>query len=268
MLTFEGGEDQDTEQDSTEESSEETQDTSEENTESEDTESSENEETEETEEGDAADKTILFMDPSTLPEELKPAFVKMQGSFTRKMQAAAAVLKKADAFDNVIRMPGFKEFIEAQQNGTSYTPPAAKRAPESAGGKGSRAESPIRKMIREELQGIVGPVKEKVENRELREEFETFKSKYPFYKNFEPQLREVLSENPHWTYEQALSVVAFPELLKAAGGSLKLKHKAKKEINSTTKPNRSSFTESPPPSVSTVQEAWALAKKQLAAGKR
>lgn len=237
-----------TEETSEEESTEESEDSTEESTD----ESSDSEE--------KAPKAELFFDPKKLPEELKPTFKKMQASFTKRMQIASLSVKKAEAFDNLTKMPEFQTWLEQQQTGTTTTSRKDSKGEEA---EGEKSDS-VRAIIREELTKIVGPVKAKVEDREVREEFEQFQQDYPFYLNFEPQLKEVLTKRPNLTYEEALSVVAFPELLKTFGKQINELHTTKKKANSTTKPNRSTVTESAPGKAKTITEAFALAKAQLA----
>src|SRR3972149_4563243 len=64
------------------------------------TEESSDEEEEEEEESDISKQ--YFTDPDSLPKELRGAFKKMQGIYTRKMQEASLGIKKSRAFDQLV----------------------------------------------------------------------------------------------------------------------------------------------------------------------
>jgi len=213
----------------------------------------------------------IFFDPKALPAELKPVWNKMQASFTQKMQFAAAVSKKAEAFDNLVKMPRFRAWLEATQRGEDA--PVDSRTDRSGDSTDKQPKAKgIRGMIREELAALVKPLEERFNAKEAKErekntkdEFDTFVTKYPFYEPYKEDLREVLSNNPSLTYEQGLAIVVFPDLMKKMGSQFK-KTPSKKAAN-ITKPGKTTLKETTDPQSKSVWDAYKLARKQLGLNK-
>lgn len=243
----------DTEDETQDDDSEEVTDDSEEGEEKEDKSSSE-------------DKTPIFFNPKDLPEQLKPVWQKMQASFTQKMQVAAAASKKAQAFENLVGNPRFRAWLEEEYKGVK--PNTSSSTDTSSDRKSTGKGGGIRQMIREELSALVGPLQNKVAELDnsykgvrTEKEFEKFESKYPFYEPYKEDMKAVLEENPALSFEQALAVVVFPDLLKKVGSGLG-KQTSKKRAN-IAKPNRTSLKETTDDVPKSVFDAYTLAKKQL-----
>ena len=234
---------EDTQEESTTEESTETENSTE-------TETADSETTPEEKKGEE----LLFHDPKDIPKELLPIFKKMQGSFTRKMQSLSGVARKAQAFDELSRMPQFQEFLENNGIVRKTTPAKTKE-------DGNDSD-----VLDAKMEEKLEPIRQKLSKQELDEEFKAFETKYPFYENFKPLMREHLDSNPHHTFEQALAIVAFPELLRLLGNKVSTVSSTKKKAN-ITKPNQgSSATGKNVQKAKSIEEAWALSKKQLGLG--
>jgi hypothetical protein len=253
-----GGNAPEVEVESTEEGAASEQDTT---TDGETTESAESTTIEEKQTQDQAKaRELLFHDPNNLPEELKPAFRRMQASFTKKMHSLAGVAKKAQAFDELARLPQFQKFME-DMNGVQ--PQNRFRRREERTDEPDAVDTRMREIVKEELT----PLQQEREQEKLTEEWNGFTTKYPFFDNFRPELREHLANNPNHTFEQALAIVSFPELIELLGDRIGTSISAKKKGN-ITKPTRGSNINKTTTVVpKTIEEAFALAKQQHANGK-
>lgn len=193
------------------------------------------------------DNGTLFFNPNDLPEELKPVFKRMQASFTRKMQMATVGVKKAQAYDQLVRDPGFRAWYEARLNGGAK--------PEADGGAEETEElSPQDRRIQ--------ALEMKQARDDAAREFNEFKSKHPEWENYSDQLTEMLERRPDLTYEEAFKLVAFDDATNLGSRATVQKLVDKKKANAS-KPSSISSKGMVPKKVGGIQGAYELAKKQL-----
>jgi hypothetical protein len=202
---------------------------------------------------DKANKKLFFMDPKDLPAELKPHFNKMQASFTRKMQLVSGVAKKAQAWDDIIRDPEIRAVLDKKYGG------GGKSQESDDGEDGDSVEA----KIEEKVEQRVGPIERERAKEKLTSEFKEFQGKYPFYRHYEGQMREMLENNDRLTFREALASAVLDDLLDIVGKDLTSTIESKKKGN-ITKPSRgTSFNKgSSSKPAKTIAEAFAMAKAE------
>jgi hypothetical protein len=200
---------------------------------------------------DKTNKKLFFMDPKNLPAELKPHFEKMQASFTRKMQLVSGVAKKAQAFDDIVRDPEVRAVLDKKYGNTNG------KAKDDDDDEGDSVEARIEEKVEER----VGPIERERAHEKLKSEFQEFSTKYPFYKNYEMPLKEILSSNPNLTFREGLASVVLDDLLELVGTDLKSVIEQKKRGN-LTRPNKGTSVNkgSSTKAAQTIKEAFEMAK--------
>lgn len=213
--------------------------------------------------GSKDSKKLLFMDPKNMPKELKPHFARMQATFTRKMQQIAPAVKKIEAWDNLVRIPEFRSWMDQYEKGTLGTDNGDKGKSD----KGKKVDlsdaDSVKEMIRDIVRGEVGPVSRRVEDKETKEEFDNFITKYPFHETYHTGMKEVMAQNPDLSFEHALAIASFDDLMEMLGSDMRNKFEMKKKGN-INKPNKGGPSKNGPDKQSAnIEDAFLLAKKQL-----
>lgn len=207
----------------------------------------------------------LFFDPNTLPEELKPAWKKMQGAFTKKMQEAAKVRNRADAFTELMSMPQFRALVDKLRNGETEEEPEEKEPAR----KGQRTiEEIVERAVNKAVRPIVQSSQNSKKEAQLRDEFNQFQKDHPEWENYREPMKEILEKNPSYSYEDAFKLAAFDDLLdnegKLAGETIRSKKKA-----NLSKGGGPSIGGKPSPKVSkTIREAFEAAEREHGVGGR
>lgn len=247
-----------TEEDTTEDSSDTDTDDTEDTTEpSDDSSEDDTEDTEDSEEVTAEDKrkaAETFLDPKSVPDELKPAFKRMQASFTRKMQAASGVLKQAEAFEQLVADPAFRSWIETRKSGK----PTSKVSEDE-----DDTDDEDKPLTKRELKNLLAQEKVQEEHKQqevmLRAEAKAFKENHPNWDIHKDEMDAVLSKNPTLSYEQAYILATQDDrVLLSKKDSIESKKKA-----NMRKPSAVQGKESEKKGKMTIHDAYELAAKKL-----
>ena len=240
-------EDKESEDSQEEDSEKESEDTSDD--------SSEDDEEDEEEQEDISKK--YFTDPNSLPKELRGAFKRMQGNYTRRMQEATLGIKKAQAFDQLIMDPEFRDFMEKKRTGVITKSKSANKADDS---EDEDEDAPItRKSLRSEIANAMSPMLKQRQDDEMREEAKQFRKDNPDWEMFKEPMMEILSKHPSLSYQDAYELASAKENKHL---SSKESLEAKKRAN-IKKPSKTQGKEVTKKGRMTIAEAYELAKKKV-----
>lgn len=227
--------------------SEDTEDTPDDNEESDDS----NEDVDgDGEESDAEDdiSNKYFTDPNSLPKELRGAFKKMQGVFTRKMQNASVVIKQAQAFNLLRENPEFQKWVEQQSNGNK------------GGGtnKSSDANDDDTPLTKKDLEAFM---KSFTNRQAIQEQFKAeataFKKDYPDWEIYKDEMKSIMEDNPRLSYVQAYKLARADEDAEETNKRLT----ATKKRANVNKPNRIGAKQPVKKGKMSLLDAFNLAKK-------
>lgn len=222
-----------------------------------------------------------FFDPSTLTEELKPAYKQMQAAFTKKMQALSEDRQKIDAYNSFMSDPIGQMQQVARQYGYALTRAEAAAQlqqqqqtqqqqwePNSWDEVSQRIRAEAREEILRELQPLIGSV-QKVTAQQIEKQLSEID---PEWAKYQDEMRATLQEFPKLANDPAklykLSVpdeVLHSRAIQQALSKFQSKTGQAKVSGST----KTSQTAPAPPDVSKMssREAfnWAVenAKKQI-----
>ena len=252
----------------TEESTDKTSKESPDDEEQEDTEEEESDKTsvegeEEGEEEDEEDEEETdvtkqyFTDPNSLPKEVRGAFKKMQAVFTRKMQAASLVTKKAEAFDQLVMDQEFRNWMEERQTGVKKTSKKSKSDDEN---EDDDSDVPLtRKTLRSEITAALTPIFRDRQDSATREEADKFKKDNPGLEIYKDVMVDILSKHPTLSYEEAFDLASRDD---RRVSSKKESIDGKKKAN-ISKPNKTGARGTEKKGKMTIREAFEAATKKL-----
>lgn len=197
------------------------------------------------------DKEDKFMNPNELPPELKPAFKKMQASFTRAMQKLSGERDKIELADKLLENPKEALRILSEKAGISIDTPKPADSPASdtekwVQEKALAAIQPMLKQLGSELASV------KVQ---LAETYLT--NMHPDWYLYENEMAGLLKQHPSLgtdldkLYDLAKHGHDEVETLKKQGG---------KTSRIASKPSGSKHTIPDSPKAKTLDEAVAIAK--------
>lgn len=147
-----------------------------------------------------------FFDPSTVPEELKPAYKQMQSAFTKKMQGLSGSKQKIEAYDQFMADPVGQMQQVAKQYGYNLTRAEAAQAmqgqqqgqpqqnwePQSWDEVMSVAEQRAEQRIMAKLQPFLGNV-QKVTSQTIERQLSEID---PEWRKYEDDMRAKLQKHP------------------------------------------------------------------------
>ena len=199
------------------------------------------------------DKEDKFMNPNELPPELKPAFKKMQASFTRAMQKLSGERDKIELADKLLENPKEALRILSEKAGITVDTPRPADSPASdtekwVQEKALAAIQPMLKQLGSELASV------KVQ---LAETYLT--NMHPDWYLYENEMGALIKQHPSLAtdldklYELAKHGHDEVEILKKQGG---------KTSRVASKPSGSKHTIPDSPKAKTLDEAVAIAKAQ------
>lgn len=224
-----------------------------------------------------------FFDPSTLAEELKPAYKQMQAAFTKKMQGISGDKQKIEAYNQFMSDPIGQMQQVAKQYGYSLTRAEAAKAinqqqeqaqqwePQTWDDVITRTKKETREEIMRELQPFLGNV-QKVTAQNIKHQLSEID---PQWRTYEDDMRSTLQAHPTLVNDVAkLYRLSVPEevLTSRAVQTALAKFQSKAEqakVSSTTKTSRS---EPAMPDITKMKSGDAfnaaveMARKKLAAG--
>lgn len=179
------------EEDTSSESDDSEEDSEEEN-EEEDSEDSSDDEDEE----DITDK--YFADPSQFPKEVRGAFKRMQGIFTRKMQEMTAVTDKAEAFDELINDPRVRAIINGE--------PLPRDSEED-----EDDDSEDKPVTKKDLERLLAQREEEARKKQIadyvKRERRVFEKNNPDHPLYISDMRKLMRKNPYLSFQDAYDLV-------------------------------------------------------------
>lgn len=206
-----------------------------------------------------------FTNPDSLDPKLRGAFKRMQGIFTKRMQEATTSVKKAQAFDQLVLDPEFREWMEERHNRVNGKSTSRKSSKEDDSDDDDEDDdTPMtRKALRKELQGLFKGIKEEDTQREqaisLKKEAEQFKKDNPDWEIYKEHILNILEKHPTLSYQDAYDLAA-REDFKREDTKKSMESKKKANVN---KPNRVVGKNVQKKGKMTVTEAFNAAKKSL-----
>lgn len=199
------------------------------------------------------DTAKYFLDPNKVPKELKPAWDRMQASFTRKMQAASQVSRQAAAFQELVADPDFRSWYEAKANGS---------AGRSQSNTEDEDEGDLDNRVNRLVESRVGDLERKFYQDQAAREFETFQAANPNWRTYQHEMEAFMQRNPNATYEEAYRNASYGDARKAGGEEVINDRLPGKKRANITKPSSvapGKVTKKP----SSIREAYEMAKEQL-----
>jgi len=249
-------------------SKEENGDSEEESSELEDK-SSKKEEKDEEESDDSEDITKqYFTDPESLDPKLRGAFKKMQAVFTKRMQEATLGKKKAQAFEQLILDPEFREWMEERHNRASGKASSRKASKddddEDDEDDEENDDAPMtRAALRKELHKIFSGIQQEGSKKEqakaMKEEADSFKEDNPDWEIYKEPMMALIERHPSLSYQEAYDLATKEDNKKT---NTKKTMEAKKRAN-INKPNKITGKNAEKKGKMSVKEAFDLAKKSL-----
>lgn len=205
------------------------EETREEETPSEDEEESpdpdESEEEASEEEGSEKEEEVeQFTDPNKVPPQLREAFRGMQAKYTKRMQALAQDVRYSEAFQELLRMPEFKQFAddldnrrpygyssEFRQNGSDRSGKDEEREEDGDSiqvGEGKVSMKALAKallpMLDQVISAKIAPLHDKEAARTLRQ----LERDDPDFDDYRPALTRLMRRHPTMTIEEAYELVS------------------------------------------------------------
>jgi len=224
-----------------------------------------------------------FFDPSTLSEELKPAYKQMQAAFTKKMQAISGDRQKIDAYDQFMRDPIGQMQQVAAQYGYNLTRKEAVQAlqaqqqaaqdwaPQTWEEVMAKAEERAEQRIMQKLQPFLGNV-QKVTASNIERQLSEID---PNWRTYEDDMRSNLQAHPTLVNDVAkLYRLSVPEevLTSRAVQTALNKFQSKAEQVKISGATRTSRSEPALPDITKMKDGEAfnmaldLARKKIATG--
>ena len=219
----------------------------------------ENEE-ETTGEGEGGEKGKLdtsFMNPNTLPDELKPAFKKMQAAFTKGMQGIASQRDKVKMFDMFSSDP--KEAVKMLAAKAGMTVMDGSVKPSGGEKEETETDKYIRKIVREELAPSFESFKKEQAQLKVQTDLAYLDANYPDWYLYEDAMAGLVSKHP--TLGRDLDTLY--EMAKRADEKGESKQKAAGKTEKViTRGSSGRGGVTTPVKAGSVYEAFQLAKKQ------
>lgn len=215
-----------------------------------------------------------FTDPASVPKELRGEFKRMQGQFTRKMQAIQGDLEAANTLKELITIPEFHEWIEAYKSGNLHKRPKSSVREDEDEDDTEDDDAPLtrkefRKLMNKQSEASARERQEKEANarreamiRQMAEDADRFKKSHPDYVIYREDMELIMKRSPGISYDDAY------ELAKTRSAKAKSRREelVRKKKMKSSKPNRVGGGE-PEKKLGPVKNIWEAlerAKKQLA----
>jgi len=213
------------------------------------------------EDKEETDKETQFLNPNDLPEELKPAFKKMQASFTRAMQKVAGDKDKVEMYDKLMNDPERAVEILAAKVGLKVSKEGAVTKDKTSD---SEADSEtvrfIKKLIQDELAPRLEGFKQEQAKLAAQAKIVQLNEEHPDWYLYEDIMVDLVKEHPSLKED----TTKLYKLAKAMGEEIGSKEKgAAKKESVITKASSGRGSVTGPAKVSTLDEAFELAKKQV-----
>ena len=202
-----------------------------------------------------------FFDPNTVPAELKGAFTKMQGAFTKAMQGLSTEREKVKLYDQLmsgdmeqaVQTLAAKAGLKVTKAGTIEERPG-----------GSEDESPTTKYLRDVVRKEIAPLLDELKNTQTKIAAESLisnlRTNFPDWYLYENEMAVLLTEHPTLRRDPA----KLYRLAKAEADEVdvekKINEKGEKVL---TKPSSSRSSVVVTKKAETLEDAFATAKKQL-----
>jgi len=202
---------------------------------------------------------VNFLDPNELPAELKPAFKRMQASFTRAMQKLSGEREKVAMYDKLMENPQQAVELLAQKVGLSVNK-AGKVDPAEQGVEETDTARWIRKIVQDELQPAVNAMKAEQGAFKAQSAISYLDKTYPDWYLYEDIMAEMVKRHP--SLRDDLDNL-YTLSKSGADKAVMLKKAAAKTEKVVTTSSKGRAGEVIPVKAKTVQEAFDIAKKQL-----
>jgi len=211
------------------------------------------------------DDSSQFFNPNELPEDLKPVWKRMQGSFTRKMQRLSANEKGARAFQELSRDPDFQQYMAARQRGETFQQYMGRSGKDDDSGDDGDTDT-MRAMMRDEIAKALAPSQKRDAEKELATEFKSFTDAHPDWEIYKADLQEELENNPGLTYEKAFKIVTHGDAISLGRKGAAQKLRDKKGANVGKPGTASTGGDKPQKPAKSIMEAYKQAKEQHKGG--
>ena len=207
------------------------------------------------------EKEPQFLNPNDLPEELKPAFKKMQASFTRAMQKVAGDKDKVELYDKLMNDPERAVEILAAKVGLKVSKEGTVTKDKTSD---SEADSEtvrfIKKLIQDELTPKLEGFRQEQAKLTAQAKIVQLNEEHPDWYLYEDIMVDLVKEHPSLKEDTA----KLYKLAKAMGSEIEDKKKgADKKESVITKTSSGRHSVTGPAKVSTLDDAFELAKKQV-----
>lgn len=223
------------------------------------TESTSDEDTTDAEEDDSEDEeddsAKYFTDPKSIPKELRGAFKKMNGIFTRRMQGISGDKKKAEAFDRLIVDEEFQTWLDKRQQKLSK----GKTSSDNDDSETEDDDDDDKPLTRKDLKKLFARQNQNAQIESINKQAAEFKKNNPGWVVYKEELGEVLEKHPTMSYEEAFEYV----LAKDGNSDKKKEMLAKKKAANVMKPNKTGAKEADKKGKMTFSDAFNLAKRSL-----
>lgn len=205
-----------------------------------------------------------FQDPASVPKELRGAFKKMQGVFTRRMQDISLKERKANALDALLMDPDIRNVVEAKQRGESVAP--SRKVSKNDDDEGDDDAPLTKKDLVAMFQQMTGKQRQEQQAQQFAREAQEFKQNNPDWQIYATDLEEVLTKHPTLSYQEAYDLITKPE---RTASKKKENLDSKKRAAKGSKPSTTGAREPAPDTNKRMsfQEAAQLALRQLRGGK-
>lgn len=207
------------------------------------------------------EEPIQFFDPNEVPAELKGAWNKMQGSFTRAMQGISSEKQKAELYDQlssgdvegVVKALAAKAGLRVTKEGEVVEATNGKKTDDSP------TTRFIRDIIKEEIAPLVTGFKETQARIATESLLSSLKTNHPDWYLYENEMAALLENHPTLRLEPA----KLYRLAKAEAEEVDVTQRSgEKKEKVATKPSSGRESRVVNKKADSIDEAFAMAKKE------
>lgn len=208
---------------------------------------------EEKETGEKEEKA--FMNPNELPEELKPAFKKMQASFTRAMQKLAGERQKVELAEKILDNPDKAIELIAEATGKNIPSSSFESEPTD-----DETVAYVKNLAMEAIKPLVNQLGSEVAQLKVQLVQTYLDNQYPDWYLYENEMADLLKAHPSLGNDLDKLYL----LAKSAHEEANLtKARSQKKPTSSTKPSSGRHETEEIKSAKNLDEAFDIALKRL-----
>lgn len=211
---------------------------------------------------------LAFTNPNKLPKELVPYAKKLQAIATRKIQEASRSTKKAEAFDQLVQDPEFRNWIEQRQAGITKKTTSSKNNNSDNSEDDEDENTPVtrgslQKVVEAALNKAMSPMLNQQRDNQIQAELKSLAKRHPDWEMYREDMAKVINKNPNLSLLEAYKLASMDD---DSEDEDVIKTKKNANVSKPSKSGVAGDIKKKPEKAKTVSDAYALAKKMLKIG--